>query len=162
MRSWRSGTRSWSRSSSWASRMAIGSRPGAGSKAAWLARGTRFRAAFPTAARAAGSTHGRAVHEGPAGISACQAASYVAAVALSGVGLRGRRSGLVGSVMASAPFLCRCAGGRRVADDHEAVTGSNAMMTPLRRTLATSSDACETVTGGPGVGASRLVGHKSD
>ena len=79
--------------------------PAAGSKAAWLVRGTRLRAALPASARSAGWTHGRAVHAGPwAGRSACQAASYCAAVAASGACLRGRRGAAVSSVMAGSLF----------------------------------------------------------
>ena len=51
----------------------MGSRPGRGSKAAWLARGTRLRAARPSSIRADGWTHGRAVQASPHGGSGAQA-----------------------------------------------------------------------------------------
>ncbi len=53
----------------------MGSRSEAGSKAAWLTRGTRCRAALPAVARSVGWTHGRAVHASPAGAPGSDAAS---------------------------------------------------------------------------------------
>ena len=56
----------------------MGSRPGRGSKAAWLARGTRLRARRPCSDARDGWTHGRAVQTSPDGGSGAQASSYVA------------------------------------------------------------------------------------
>ena len=78
----RSGTRSGSRSASCASRMAMGSRSGRGSKAAWLVRGTRLRTTRPCSSRTEGWTHGRAVQTSPDGGSGAHAASNVVGVGL--------------------------------------------------------------------------------
>ena len=51
----------------------MGSRPGRGSKAAWLVRGTRLRAARPSSRRTDGCTHGRAVQASPSGGLGAQA-----------------------------------------------------------------------------------------
>jgi len=66
MRWWRSGTKSGRRSASCAARIDTGSRPGAGTKAAWPPRGAPARAARPSRALSAGSPQGRAVHTSPA------------------------------------------------------------------------------------------------
>ena len=76
MRACRSGTSSVSRSACCRSRIAMGSRPARGSKAAWLVRGMRLRWSRPCSRRAEGWTHGRAVHMSPDGPFGAQASLY--------------------------------------------------------------------------------------
>ncbi len=84
----------------------MGSRSTAGSNAAWLTRGTRFRAPLPSSARTVGWTHGRAVQTSPLGGSTFHAASYSAAVASSGTVRFARRTSRAVSVIAWTPQRC--------------------------------------------------------
>ena len=101
---WRKGSRSLSRSASWARMIATGSRSGANSSVPCSLRGATWRAARPNAVRSATLTQGRGFQLFEGRLSRVQAASSSAGVGIAGFVAR-RRPLAADRVVVMAPTL---------------------------------------------------------